>query len=359
MWKRRLSIRLVYLVAAFFVTATSSEAAVPGKDELFKNCRDVKRELVIEKREAYCAILFWRGAADTPSETAESYMRFALIYLRDGQYERGMSWLNHAAEELRSAKDGRGLVFDIVGHMAHAAKVQGDDTDAFSSTLAKGRTVTPTIAYLAGMRALRRDDVEAAVIEFNQALTLDGSHVDSLLERAEALDILNRPAEAERDVDRVMNISPRNSRARSIKAIHLLEADQDANAIEQFKLAAKLDRDNHSAHYALTQLLGIKPVGDPDYDLALFHAREELRLHSSDPQGYYDLAVLLTRTGQTEEAFRQHRVVAYQYYGYAAPYQQKLVEKGFLEPGEREDWDAESDAALRACVEAGCIPFSD
>ena len=324
--------------------------------EQLDNCRDTRRDLTIERREAFCALLFWNFRADDKTR-AEAHFHYALIYLRAGQYERATNWLNYAVTDIEAAGGPRELIHDIVAYLAHAEALQGQASPQLDAALAEARNKTSTVAYLAGLRALDRGDLEAAVRQFDYSIAMDPGHVDSLIGRARALTSLDRDGEAERDMDDVIRISPNNAPARSMKGIQLLGTGKAEEALHQFALAVRLDRDNYEARVFLARMLGARGVGETDHLRVLHHAREALRLNRNNPDRHYDVAILATLTGNPMEAFHHHRIVAYEYAGYAEPYQRELIEKGFLPPGSRDDWDEASDTALRACIEARCIPF--
>lgn len=330
--------------------------------EIRDRCRDEKRELPQELREAYCMVLAFDEDESEGLLWAEGELGFARFLLRHEEYDLAIAHLKSAAAILKEIRHKGPLVYETLDYLVHALHLGGYQTHAelFEKLARLALKESALRNYLQGVRELKSGNAKEAEARFNEALGIDPENIDALLALEDLYAELDRYDESEVMAARAHTVAPNNSRAMASHGIGVISKGDDAEGIRLLRRAAELDRDNHLAHYGLVQMLGFVERVEHDLPAAIHHAREELRLDPDDPKGHYQLGIVLTLAGRFDEALAAHLELATQYYGYGYQYQRELVRKGFLaEELTGKEWNSASREALEACVRARCRPFYD
>ena len=160
------------------------------------------------------------------------------------------------------------------------------------------RPENPWGHYMLGLAAWKSGDLGAAEVAFNQAITLDSSHVKSYVNAARVLLDLGRNHEALERGSRAVALEPTSSDARRVVARAYHSMGQVDSAIEAYRDALLIDdRDV----WALNNL-GVLYLDKGEPDLALPPLARAVQLRSTAPVFQNNFGLALERTGHIAAA---------------------------------------------------------
>lgn len=209
------------------------------------------------------------------------------------------------------------------------------------------------------MIALMQDRHQDAIRDLDHVLSLNPDNAVAYNNRAQARVNLGHHEAALEDYGAALRLLPDNPHLLIGRATTYLAMDRIDDGLSDLHAALRVSPDSPSVHDHLADIHASDRYGQPDLEKAMNHAFTYAELRPDDVMGHYRVAVLATRQGDIDRAVAAHRKIIEDFFYYQPSYQDALVAKGFLDENHSNSWDEASHAALRACVEAGCILFSD
>ena len=117
-------------------------------------------------------------------------------------------------------------------------------------------------AVLDGLSHLNRNRPEEALESFNRAISIDPTHTDGYLGRANTLNTLGRYQESLEDYDRVIEMNPEIANAYVNRAIAYSHLKEYEKAIVDYEKALELDPEIDDAPGFLERLFSNTPNTD-------------------------------------------------------------------------------------------------
>jgi tetratricopeptide (TPR) repeat protein len=156
---------------------------------------------------------------------------------------------------------------------------------------------------------LQQNRNEEARQEEAEAVRINPAYLEARLNLALALRALGRPADAEAEYRRALELRPEGNQiylAHAGLGAALAAQHRTAEALPELTLAARLKPDSAEAHFNLgTALAALGRNQDAASEFAL-----AVRLEPSDAEAHYRLAVTLNAAGRPHEAAAEYAAVA-------------------------------------------------
>lgn len=157
-------------------------------------------------------------------------------------------------------------------------------------------------AFEQGQNAQERGDAGTAIRLYTAAIAEDPGLFQAYYQRAVALMSLNREAEAETDLKRVLALDPTFARAHRALGEIMLDRGATSDAIREFKRAIELDP--KLARVRMLYASALLKGGDPA--AAAEQLRAAIALGEADAFTHALLGVTLERTGKQDEALAEY-----------------------------------------------------
>jgi tetratricopeptide (TPR) repeat protein len=177
-------------------------------------------------------------------------------------------------------------------------------SSALAQSIRGGSAAPPRDAAQAfedGQNAQQKGDLMGAVRLYTEAIAADSTLYQAFYQRATALMQLNRAADAESDLKKVIQLQPGFPRAYRALGLLLLDRDQTQEAIRAFEKCVELDPKLTGVRIYFASAL-IK-IGQPAK--AVDHLRLAIAQKEELPLAHSLLGIALERTGNQAEALAE------------------------------------------------------
>jgi tetratricopeptide (TPR) repeat protein len=186
----------------------------------------------------------------------------------------------------------------------------GDDFQAGRFTegkqlLEQVRTTDPDmylVPFMLGEAALRQGDWETAAIELDRCLKLNPQFDQAMTASAQALAQLGRMEEAKGQLEAALKVNPQNYRALYQLGFMQVRSDPQA-AATAFEQVLSIQPNFALAH----RDLGIVRFSSKDYQQALQHFEQAIRLGVEDKQLFNSAGISASQIGRQKDAIRHYK----------------------------------------------------
>jgi Flp pilus assembly protein TadD len=144
---------------------------------------------------------------------------------------------------------------------------------------------------------------QAALVELDRALDVDGENCTLLVNRGALLGALGRYAAAERDLKKVLRLEPSNAEALFNLGVVMTKKGLWGEAVPHLQRAVELQPDRAAAHYYLGEALN--HVDDLRGALAAYQRAAELQ--PTNARALYGLGIIYDRLARPEDAAVMYR----------------------------------------------------
>jgi len=192
-----------------------------------------------------------------------------------------------------------------------------------------------------------------SVLDFSEAIRINGPQVSTLTLRATAHTALQHFEEAMDDFNQVLKLDPNKSDhyANRSSARFLLGDFQGAES--DARRAIEIDASNVSAHRSLATFLSLAPENFQDAKSAVLHAEKAVSIQET-PGHVGLLAVALMVAGRVEEGLDRFATVFQMSANVGARYQSYLKQKKYYDGPVNGKFDTATIEAIRECFTRKC-----
>lgn len=240
------------------------------------------------------ALSAFEGALKLDRELGVAWLGMARTYRLLNRFEAAQEHIDRALrllpEDDPSAASEAALLALDVGDISAASKYI-DSADIHGDS--------PTIRYVRGNIAARAGHIDKALMNFDEALTLDPGHIRARLNRCSALMALGEAKKAMDDADILLDLAPSLTLARLRRAESSMLLGEWESARDDLKMV--LDASPHHYH-ALTQLASCYMSLDR-YERAEAPLNEAIRLHQNHAQAWHQRGLLYLEWKQLDAAY--------------------------------------------------------
>ncbi|WP_164516315.1 tetratricopeptide repeat protein [Minwuia thermotolerans] len=308
---------------------------------------------------AFCSVLAHH--ATDPDIRAAAYYESAYALDEIGAYDEAIIDLDRALE-LRPgdydalvnrglAKRKAGRLHEAVADYDLAIEAEPGRMDAYNNR---------------GTVFLRQERYDRAIADFQKALDLQPGNSLTRFNLGLALQHKGRLRAALANYEALAAAGDAIGEVVDIAFLHgqRAEAYADLNdgpaAVAAYEDVVSHDPSVSAAHFMLAQFRAFGPEEVRDFDKALFHAEENLRLDPADGVGVYVLARIHAAKGDIDAAVATHRRLADNHWVYKSVYISVLKRKGYLAADAPEDeWSDAAQAALTECARENCTILNE
>jgi hypothetical protein len=197
------------------------------------------------------------------SDSSSSYKRGTELFL-SGKSSEAIPLLTEITENGTALSPAELEAFNYLGLALHQTGAYAEALEAFARGLAAEGTDKKVLSFNSGNAAYMLGDYIAAEGFYSQVLASDPAHAGALLNRANAMLMMNRLAEASMDYTRYLEIDTASPQHETIQTVQSLieaelraqDAEQQRRAQESLDLAAEQQRiDAESARSAEEALI--------------------------------------------------------------------------------------------------------
>jgi tetratricopeptide (TPR) repeat protein len=158
------------------------------------------------------------------------------------------------------------------------------------------------VPFMLGEAALRQGDWETAAIELDRCLKLNPQFDQAMTASAQALAQLGRMEEAKGQLEAALKVNPQNYRALYQLGFMQVRSDPQA-AATAFEQVLSIQPNFALAH----RDLGIVRFSSKDYQQALQHFEQAIRLGVEDKQLFNSAGISASQIGRQKDAIRHYK----------------------------------------------------
>ncbi len=199
-------------------------------------------------------------------------------------------------------------VIDPIEVRCEEARAAADEGRLLDARGIYREVVTERPTHLAGRNALaqlleRMGDNAGALVEYDRALDVDGSHATLLANRGALLGAMGRYAAAERDLKKVLRVEPAHLEALFNLGVVMTRKGLWSEAVSQLRRVVEIDPSRGAAYFYLGEALN--KTDDLYGAMAAYQRAAELMPEHS--RALYGLGIVYDRLGRPDDAARMYR----------------------------------------------------
>ena len=199
-------------------------------------------------------------------------------------------------------------VVDPIELRCDEARAAADDGRLLDARGLYREIVTERPTHLAARNALaqlleRMGDNTGALVEYDRALDIDGSHATLLANRGALLGAMGRYAAAERDLKKVLRVEPAHLEALFNLGVVMTRKGLWSEAVSQLRRVVEIDPSRGAAYFYLGEALN---KTDDLYGARAAYQRAA-ELMPGHSRALYGLGIVYDRLGRPDDAARMYR----------------------------------------------------